>query len=91
MLDELTPRTRTGSTNDFVFDFDKVAELPTQVAPPSTPLLVFPPALPALACSTCAHLLVAHFKPVRPSALLCSALPQVVTILGAGVEHSILH
>lgn len=50
MLDELTPL--TGSANDFVFDFDKVAELPTQVASPYPSLL--PP---------CAHLLVAHFKP----------------------------
>lgn len=50
-----------------MFDFDKVAELPTQVAP------LYPTSLPALACSTCAHLLVAHFKPVRPS--VCPAFP----------------
>lgn len=54
MLDELTPL--TGSANDFVFDFDKVAELPTQVA--SSPHCPCPSLLPH-----CAHLLVAHFKP----------------------------
>lgn len=58
MLDQLTPL--TGSANDFVFDFDKVAELPTQVAAAHLP----PTHSLARPCSSCAHLLVAHFKPV---------------------------
>lgn len=83
MLDQLTPL--TGSANDFVFDFDKVAELPTQVAAAHLP----PTHSLARPCSSCAHLLVAHFKPV------CRKLwPYSGGVDGegaAGDEHSILH
>lgn len=78
MLDELTPRTEPRTTLCLTLTKLQSCQLKWR---PSAP--------PAFACSTCAHLLVAHFKPVHLPCLAC--LPQVVTILGAGVEYSILH
>lgn len=83
MLDELTPRTEPRTTLCLTLTKLQSCQLKWR-----------PSASPAFACSTCAHLLVAHFKRVHlpSSALPCLAcLPQVVTILGAGVEYSILH